>query len=194
MASMRQPTDTTRTRHRAAALCAALALSTLSFAAIGQPSAARRADSGPTFSSAIVVDVAQGFVPYANDVPLMLGAGLRLGGIHEIWARAGYMPVGDDVGHGFGCAGYRAALRPHGVVRPVLGGLLAGLPATCSHDAAGRPRCTSTPLFILAATGGVRIEPVPWLGLSAVLSLGVDSYPNPFGMIEIAQTFTLPLS
>jgi hypothetical protein len=191
---MRKPTDTARTRHRTAALGAALALSTLSSAAIGQPSPPRRASSGPTYASAIVVDVAGGFVPYANDVPLMLGAGLRLGGIHEIWARAGYMPVGDDVGHGFGCAGYRAALRPHSVVRPVLGGLLAGLPATCSHDAAGRPTCTSTPLFVLAATGGVRIEPVPWLGLSAILSLGVDSYPNPFGMIEIAQTFTLPLS
>jgi hypothetical protein len=191
---MRKPTGTAGPRRRAAALCAALTLSTLSSVAIAQTPDARRADAAPTYSSAIAIEVAGGFVPYVNDVPLMVGAGVRLGGIHEIWARAGYMPVGDDVGHGFGCAGYRAALRPHSVVRPVLGGLVAGLPATCGHDALGRPSCTSTPLFVLAATGGVRIEPTPWLGFSAVLSLGLDSYPNPFGMIEIAQTFALPLS
>ncbi|UQA58681.1 hypothetical protein [Polyangium aurulentum] len=191
---MRKLAGTTSIRHRAAALCAALALSTLSFAAIAQPSERGRAGSSPTYSSAVVFDVAGGFVPYVNDVPLMAGAGFRVGGVHEIWARAGYQPTGDDAGYGFGCAGYRAALRPHSVVRPVLGGLVAGLPATCSHDSAGRRICTDTPLFILAATGGVRIEPTPWLGFSAVLSLGVDSYPMPFGMIEIGQTFVLPLS
>lgn len=176
------------------ATCAALAIATLSPAAFGQDHAPSQATSAPTYASAVVLDVATGYVPYVNDVPLMVGAGVRLGRVHEIWARAGYMPVGDDVGHGFGCAGYRAVLRPQRVVRPLVGGLLAGLPATCGHDAAGRPSCTSTPLFVLAATGGVRLEPVPWLGISAVLSLGLDSYPNPFGMIEISQTFTLPLS
>jgi hypothetical protein len=141
-----------------------------------------------------MLELAESFVPFVNDIPLMVGPGIRFGDVHEIWMRVGYIPVGDDVGHAFGCAGYRAALRPNKVVRPVIGGLFAGLPATCGHDAEGRPSCTSTPLFILAATGGVRIEPVPWLGLSAVLSFGVDSYPNPFGMIEIVQTFALPLS
>lgn len=193
MAFMRNATAMAGTGYRATALCAALVLSTLSSAALGQPSEPPGAGSPPTWSSAVILELAEGFVPYANDIPLMVGAGLRFGDVHEIWARAGYMPVGDDVGHGFGCAGYRAALRPHKVVRPVFGGLFAGLPATCTHDAMGRPSCTSTPLFILAATGGVRIEPAPWLGFSAVLSLGVDSYPNPFGMIEIAQTFALPL-
>jgi hypothetical protein len=192
--TMGKVTGMARTARRGTALSAALVLLTLSFAALGQPSNPKVAGSSPAWSDAVVLELAEGFVPVANDIPLMAGAGLRFGDVHEIWARAGYMPIGDDVGHGFGCAGYRAALRPHKIVRPVLGGLFAGLPATCGHDAMGRPSCTSTPLFILAATGGVRIEPVPWLGLSAVILLGVDSYPNPFGMIEIAQTFALPLS
>jgi hypothetical protein len=86
-------------------------------------------------------------------------------------------------------------MQAHGALcRPVLGGLVAGLPTTCGHDSTGRRFCTSTPLFVFAATGGVRIEPTPWMGLSAVLSLGVDTYPMPFGMIELSQTFVLPLS
>lgn len=147
-----------------------------------------------TWSSALFVELATSFVPVANDVPLMLGVGLRFAGVHEVWARAGYMPTGDDRGYGFGVLGYRAALRPGRVVRPVVGGLVAALPATCGHDAAGRPDCAADPLFIFAATGGVRVEPVPWLGLSATLALGLDSYPNPFGMIELAVIFALPLS
>jgi hypothetical protein len=184
---MRKPT--------AAACAAALAISTLSFVALGQPEApSPPPKSAPTYQSGIVLEVAGGFVPCVNDVPLMAGAGVRLGGVHEIWARAGYQPVGDDAGYGFGCLGYRAALRPGRVVRPVLGGLVAGLPATCGHDDAGRPVCTPTPIFVFAATRGVRVEPVPWMGFSALLSLGLDSYPYPFGMIELAQTFVLPLS
>ena len=70
---------------------------------------------------------------------------------------------------------------------------LAGLPATCAHDGAGRPDCTPTALFIFAANGGVRFEPVPWLGLSLGLSLGTDTYPNPFGMVEAGLTFAIPV-
>jgi hypothetical protein len=143
--------------------------------------------------NAILVDVTTGFVPYANDVPIMVGAGVRFADIHEGWGRFGYMPNGDDVGHAFGVAGYRAVFRPGRVVRPFLGGLAAGLPATCGHDRAGRPDCTSKALFIFAATGGLRFEPAPWLGLSVGLSLGTDTYPNPFGMVEVGSIFALPL-
>jgi hypothetical protein len=143
--------------------------------------------------TAILVDVTSGFVPYANDVPIMPGAGLRVASVHEAWGRVGYMPNGDDVGHAFGVVGYRAVLRPDRVVRPFLGGLAAGLPATCGHDGAGRPDCTSKALFIFAATGGVRFEPAPWLGLSLALSLGTDTYPNPFGMVEAGVSFAIPL-
>jgi hypothetical protein len=155
------------------------------------PAAKPRA--APTWANAVFIELASGFVPFANDVPLMVGIGVRAAGIHEVWARAGYMPVGDDIGHGFGAVGYRAALRPERLVRPIVGGLVAGLPATCAHDAQGRPRCARPPLFIFAAHGGVRLEPVPWLGFSALLSLGVDTYPNPFGMVELAASFALPL-
>lgn len=148
----------------------------------------------PSWSSAVLVDLAASFVPVANDVPLMVGIGVRAHDVHEVWARIGYIPVGDDVGHAFGVVGYRAALRPGRVVRPVVGGYFAGLPATCGHDAQGRPSCTPDPLFIFSAMGGVRVEPVPWLGVSGLLSLGMDSYPNPFGMVELAVTFALPLS
>ena len=119
---------------------------------------------------------------------------MRVASIHEVWGRFGYMPNGDDVGHAFGVGGYRVVLRPGRVVRPFFGGLFAGLPATCGHDSAGRPDCTSKALFIFAATGGVRFEPVPWLGLSVGLSLGTDTYPNPFGMVEAGVTFVIPLS
>lgn len=160
------------------------------------PGVARGQGSAPARSGsrALLVEAAVGFVPYANDVPTMLGLGLRLASVHEVWARAGYMPTGDDRGYGFGVAGYRAVFRPARRVRPTVGGLFAALPATCGHDAAGRPSCAPDPLFILAATGGVRLEPVPWLGVTATLSLGVDSYPNPFGMVEVAVTVALPLS
>jgi len=191
---MRTTSGTAGIGHRAAALGAALALSTLSSAALGQPSDPPEPASPPTWSSAVFLELAQGFVPVVNDVPLMIGGGVRLGEIHEIWARGGYFPVGADVGHGFGVVGYRAVLRPQKLARPVLGGLFAALPVACVYDDFGRPSCTSSPFFVLAAVGGVRIEPVPWLGLTAVISLGVDSYPNPFGMVEIAQTFLLPFN
>lgn len=150
---------------------------------------------GRGYSQALFVDVTVGFVPYANDAPLMLGAGIRFAEIHELWARVGFIiGVGDDRGYTFGSAGYRIALRPGRRVRPLLGGLVAGLGATCTHDALGQPSCTPTPLFIFAATGGVRIEPVPWLGLFTVLTFGTDSYPNPFGMLELGVSFALPQS
>lgn len=147
----------------------------------------------PTWKDAIFVEPSTAFIPYANDVPLMLSAGVRLASIHEIWLRGGFMPTGDDVRLGFGAAGYRVVLRPGRVVRPMFGGLFAGLPETCSHDALGNPACTKDPIFIFAATAGVRIEPVPWLGVNASLAFGLDSYPNPFGMIELGVSFALPL-
>lgn len=156
--------------------------------------ASARADESPTYASAVVVDVSAAFVPFANDVPLMLGAGIRFARFHEIWARAGYMPTGDDVHLGFGVVGYRAALRPGKVVRPIFGGLAAAVPETCGHDAQGKPSCERVPLFIFAATAGVRIEPTPWIGLFGEIAFGVDSYPNPFGMIEAGVSFVLPLS
>ncbi len=149
-------------------------------------------DSARAQTKAIVLDVTTGFVPYANDVPVMFGAGIRLAKVHEIWARFGYMPTGDDVRYAFGVIGYHAALRPDRVVRPIFGGLIARLATTCTHDANG-PTCAHPPLFIFAATGGVRIEPRPWLGLSVMLSLGVDSYPNPFGMVELGLSFFIPI-
>ena len=145
------------------------------------------------WQDALVLETASGFVPFANDVPLMLGIGIRAASVHEVWARVGYMPTGDDVGHGFGCLGYRAVLPGYGIVRPVVGGLLAALPSTCGHDAFGRPTCEPEPLFIAAATGGVRLQLQPWFGVGLHASLGVDSYPNPFGMLELASTFALPL-
>jgi hypothetical protein len=54
--------------------------------------------------------------------------------------------------------------------------------------------CTKTPIFIFAATGGLRVEPLPWLGVQLTVSLGLDSYPNPFGMVELGVTFALPLT
>lgn len=180
-----------------AGLSGALSLLALAPAALAEPTESPppspSAEPALTAPPAIVFELAEGFVPFANDIPLMIGAGARLGGMHEIWARAGYMPTGDDRGHAFGCAGYRATFRPAKVARPVVGGLFAGLPATCGHDEMGKPVCADTPLFIVAATGGVRLMLTPWLGLSATVMLGVDSYPNPFGMIEISQTFALPL-
>jgi hypothetical protein len=162
---------------------------------VGGPAPGMESPLGRGYSQALFVDVTVGFVPYANDAPLMLGAGIRFAAIHELWARVGFIiGVGDDRGHTFGSAGYRVALRPGRRVRPLVGGLVAGLGATYTHDALGQPSCTPTPLFIFAATGGVRIEPVPWLGLFGVLTLGTDTYPNPFGMIELGVSFALPQS
>ncbi len=177
---------------RLLALASALAIVTTPSGARAQE--APEGQSTPTYHEAIVLDVAVGFVPVANDVPLIVGGGVRFGAIHEIFARGGYMPTGDDVGYGFGVLGYRAVFRPGELVRPVVGGYVAALPATCTHDDAGDPTCDPTALFIVSATGGLRLEPVPWLGLFALLSLGVDSYPNPFGMVELGATFALPLS
>lgn len=148
----------------------------------------------PTYDEALMLDVAVGFVPVANDVPLILGAAVRFASVHEIFARGGYMPTGDDVSYGFGVLGYRAVLLPRELVRPVVGAYVAVLPATCTHDATGAPSCQPDAFFVFSAVGGVRIEPTRWLGLFALLSLGVDSYPNPFGMIELGATFAWPLS
>lgn len=142
-----------------------------------------------TWDDALLLDLAVGFVPVANDVPLIVGVGVRIAAIHELFARTGYMAVGDDAGLAFAQLGYRAVLRPHAVVRPVIGGYLVALPATCTHTG-----CTPDAFFVIAATGGVRLEPVPWLGVFALLSLGIDSYPNPFGMVELGMTWALPLS
>lgn len=133
-----------------------------------------------------------GFVPVANDVPLMLGVGLRFEDTHELFGRLGYFVSGDDVGHLLGVAGYRLVLRPGHLVRPFVGALVAGLPATCTHDGRGRPSCSGEPLFILSALGGVRLDLWPWLSLAASLLLGADTYPNPFGMVELGATFSWP--
>jgi hypothetical protein len=146
------------------------------------------------FSDAFLAEAAVAFVPYANDIPIMTGLGVRLANIHEIWVHGGFMPTGDDVGLGFGVLGYRAVLRPERFARPLLGAFVAGLPETCTHDASGEPTCSSSRLFIASATGGLRLEPTPWLGVSIALAAGVDTYPNPFGMIELGLTFALPLA
>ena len=151
------------------------------------PAAARR-----TFTDAVFADATAVFIPYANDLLLMIGAGVRIAGIHELWARAGYIALGDDTRYGIGSGGYRVALRPQRMVRPVLGALVAGEAATCDHDASGHPVCTPTALFILAGTAGVRIEPVPWLGLATAVALGTDSYPHPFAMLELGVSIALP--
>lgn len=145
------------------------------------------------FSTAIFIEPSTAFIPYANDVPLMLSAGVRVAKMHEMWLRAGYMPTGDDIRLGFGATGYRIVLRPERVVRPFFGGLFAGLPESCTHDAAGNPTCTKVPIFIWSATAGLRIEPVPAVGINLSLSIGIDSYANPFGMVELGVSFALPL-
>lgn len=137
-------------------------------------------------------DVTTGFVPVANDFPIMIGAGLRFARIHEVWARAGSMPTGDDVGLRFGVGGYRLALRPDAIVRPIFGGLIAGLPNACGHDASGKRTCEGYPLVIFAATAGLRVEPKPWVGIFAEIALGVDSYPNPFGIVQVGISFFVP--
>ena len=146
------------------------------------------------YSDSFLVESAVAYVPYANDVPIMTGFGVRVAGVHEVWTRVGFMPTGDDVRLGFGVFGYRAVLRPGRFARPVFGGFVAGLPETCGHDASGEPTCIRKRLFIVSATGGLRLEPTRWLGVSTTLALGMDTYPNPFGMIELGLTFALPLS
>lgn len=137
------------------------------------------------------VEFATSFVPYANDAPFMLGGGVRIANRHEIWARGGYVLTGDDRRLGFATGGYRYALRPGKLVRPVLGTLVAVIPETCGHDALGNPDCQKKPLFIFAGTAGVRFELSEGFAVAATLTLGTDSYPNPFGMIEGAFVFTL---
>jgi hypothetical protein len=134
-------------------------------------------------------EIATGFVPVANDVPILIGIGLRFARMHELWARAGTMPTGDDVGLRFGVGGYRIALRPDAVVRPIFGAFVAGLPDACGHDANGRRTCEGFPLLVFAGTAGVRLEPVPWFGVFAELALGLDSYPNPFGIVQLGLSF-----
>lgn len=133
------------------------------------------------------------FIPYANDVPIMLSAGVRVAKLHEMWIRGGYMPTGDDVRLGFGATGYRVVLRPEKVLRPFFGALFAALPETCSHDSMGNPTCTKAPIFIWSAVAGLRIEPHPVVGIDVSIALGVDSYANPFGMVELGFSFAYPL-
>ncbi len=158
------------------------------------PTTAPVHEERPNFENALFIEASTSFIPIANDVPLMISVGVRFAKLHEIWVRGGYMPTGDDIRLGFGAIGYRAVFRPHKLVRPFFGGLFAGVPETCTHDSMGQPSCTKTPIFIIAATGGVRIEPVPWFGVNASLSFGMDTYPNPFGMVELGVSFALPLT
>jgi hypothetical protein len=157
------------------------------------PAAVTASAAAPrTYRTAVFTEAAAAFIPYANDLVMMVGVGLRLAEIHELWARVGYIPIGDDTGYGVGSGGYRVAFRPRRIVRPLLGVLLAGESATCDHNMYGRPTCSPTPLFIFSGTVGVRLEPVPWLGIATTLAAGTDSYPHPFGMLELAVSFALP--
>jgi hypothetical protein len=137
-------------------------------------------------------DTAAGYIPFANDVPIMTGAGVRFADRHEIWARGGIFALGDDIRHGFGVGGYRAVFRRGRFFRPILGGLFAGLPDTCTHDRFDRPKCKPPPLFVFAALGGFRLEPARWFGIDLLLSLGTDTHPNPFGMAELGVTVSQP--
>ncbi len=146
-----------------------------------------------TFRDAVFVEAFVGFSPIFNDVPLMLSIGVRIADIHEVWARAGFFANGWDVGYAIAAVGYRAALRPHRLVRPLVGFLIAGEPATCTGiSPTGHPMCSSEPLFYFAANGGLRLEPRPWLGILSTLSIGVDSIGFPFGLIDFGVSFALP--
>lgn len=167
---------------RARALVASLVLSSFATTA--------RADV--PVRTALFVEASTGWIPFANDVPWMLSVGVRFARVHELWGRGGFIPTGDDVRLGLGAIGYRVAFAPESVLRPIVGVLAAGLPETCGHDALGRPSCERTPIFVFAATLGARIEPVRWFGIYATIAAGVDTYPNPFGMIETGLTFAWP--
>jgi hypothetical protein len=175
-------------RARAPAIASALAVVLVATGALAEPPSER------TYGTALFAEVSSGFVPYAKDVPLLFGGGVRFAHVHEVWARGGVMLTGDDRGLGLGVFGYRAALRPGRIVRPILGGFVAGLPETCGHDLQGNPSCTAKALFVFAASAGVRIEPVRWLGLFSEVALGVDTYPNPFAILQAGLTLALPLS
>ena len=146
-----------------------------------------------TFRDAVFVEAFVGFSPIFNDVPLMLSVGVRIADVHEVWARAGFFANGWDVGYAIAGVGYRAALRPHRIVRPLVGVLIAGEPATCTGiTSTGHPMCSPNPLFYFAANGGLRLEPRPWLGILSTLSIGVDSIGFPFGLIDLGVSFALP--
>lgn len=157
------------------------------------PSGQSAAAPARTYRDALFVEALVGFSPIFNDVPLMVGLGVRVADVHELWARAGVFVNGWDIGYGIGAIGYRAALRPRRRVRPLVGAFIAGEPATCTGlTSAGHPMCHPDPLFYFAANGGLRLEPRPWLGVLSTLSIGVDSIGFPFGMIEVGMSLALP--
>lgn len=123
----------------------------------------------------------------------MLSIGVRIADIHEVWARGGFFANGWDVGYTLAAVGYRAALRPRRLVRPLVGALIAGEPATCTGiSPTGHPMCSRHPLFYFAANAGLRLEPRPWLGILSTLSIGVDSIGFPFGLIDFGVSLALP--
>ena len=161
-------------------------------AAAEPPAGETPAAPARTWRDAVFVEALVGFSPIFNDVPLMVGLGVRIADIHEPWARAGFFANGWDVGYAIAAVGYRAALRPRRLVRPLVGAFIAGEPATCTGIANGHPVCHPTPLFYFAANGGLRLEPRPWLGFLSTLSIGIDSIGFPFGMIEVGVSLALP--
>ena len=167
-------------------ICAALLACAAAASAHAQPPAIH------TPHPTLFADVLTAFVPYANDVPVMMGGGVQVALRHEIFAHVGLFPTGDDRGYGVAEIGYRYATRPGKWLRPLFGGRIAAVPATCGHDDVGRPQCVAQGLFIFAASVGLRVEPQPWIAVSSSLSIGVDSYPNPFGMVDVGLTFPLP--
>ena len=48
--------------------------------------------------------------------------------------------------------------------------------------------------ILTSGTVSDSIEPVKWLGVNLSLAFGLDSYPNPFGMVELGVSFALPLN
>lgn len=161
--------------------------------AAAPPAGESTAAPARSFRDAVFVEAFVGFSPIFNDVPLMLSLGVRIADIHEVWARAGLFANGWDVGYTIAAVGYRAALRPRRRVRPLVGALIAGEPATCTGiSPTGHPMCSPHPLFYFAANGGLRVEPRPWLGILSTLSIGVDSIGFPFGLIDFGISLALP--